>query len=435
MMRIQFTIVPLPMTAGEKFNEATYFYGQMVASVNNTRTFPFNLSAFLSALRSTTFYLQAQYAHEAQFSDWYGRAEIMKQDPVLKMLNGLRTQAIHQRPINLAVYSGPKLHENPTTSSRLQITHIPDADGNITWRYRLGLDAEERIAQAITDWEFENNGESVLATCQHGLIELDKLLRSWHDAFDKEIGVVVHFDSCRFLLPRFQQSDDFLDAPLMIGDPSLYRWCRPECHVLPLKVVDHHENGDLRRVVLNLLTEAVRQPSEPAHVHPHGKVGALHIGSADMVRVGVARDSVGLTAYAGCRTVTTLAFGIDFTVNLHQLGKVDILTERSLDCFAVELQSVARQLHAMRKTAREVFHEVTRCNGITLADHPARDQLRIGVDGRPRPNITANAVLLDLLRCCVLLFTPDELPDFIDLNPFAMKIDHRFVQEVRARRS
>ena len=90
-MRIRFTMVPLPMTAAEKFNEAVYFYNQMIATVNNTRTFPFNLSACLSALRSTTFYLQVQYGHDERFAEWYGRAqETMKKDPLLKLLNELR---------------------------------------------------------------------------------------------------------------------------------------------------------------------------------------------------------------------------------------------------------------------------------------------------------------------------------------------------------
>jgi hypothetical protein len=188
-MRIQFSIVPLPMTAAEKFNEAAYFYSQMIATVNNTRTFPFNLSAFLSALRSTTFYLQVQYGNDERFAGWYAKAqEIMKGDPVLKTLKDFRTEAIHQKPVNLAVYSGPKLHENPTTTTRLEITHVPDPDGNITWRYRLGHDGKEQNAGAITDWEFETNGESVLRVCQHGLTELQKLLNSWHDVFEKGTG-------------------------------------------------------------------------------------------------------------------------------------------------------------------------------------------------------------------------------------------------------
>lgn len=84
-MRIQFTMVPLPMTAAEKFHGAVYFFNQMVATVNNTRTFPFNLRALSSALRSTIFYLQVQYGQNERFAEWYAKAqEIMKTDPVLR---------------------------------------------------------------------------------------------------------------------------------------------------------------------------------------------------------------------------------------------------------------------------------------------------------------------------------------------------------------
>ena len=72
------------------------------------------------------------------------------------------------------------------------------------------------------------------------------------------IRVVVQFESCHFLLPRFQQADNFFNTPKVIGDPGLDGWRGSEGHVLALKVVHHHENGDLRSVVLNLLAEPVR---------------------------------------------------------------------------------------------------------------------------------------------------------------------------------
>jgi hypothetical protein len=186
-MRIQFTIVPMPMTAAEKFNEAAYFFNQMIATVNNTRTFPFNVSAFLSALRSVTFYLQVQYGFNERFADWYAKVqEIMRRDPVLKMLNDLRREAIHQKPVNLLVNSGPRFHENPITTAHLEIAHTSDPDGNIIWRYRVGQGGEERQAEAISDWDFEKSGMSVVAACNHGLAELDKLLRNWNDRFGNQ---------------------------------------------------------------------------------------------------------------------------------------------------------------------------------------------------------------------------------------------------------
>lgn len=58
-MLIQAQMVPLPVTAGEKFREAVYFFESMNEIPTNVRLFPFHFSAFLSALRSVTFYLRA----------------------------------------------------------------------------------------------------------------------------------------------------------------------------------------------------------------------------------------------------------------------------------------------------------------------------------------------------------------------------------------
>jgi hypothetical protein len=191
-MRIRFAMVPLPMTAAEKFNEAAYFFNQLIATTNNTRTFPFNLSAFLSALRSTTFYLQVQYGHEQRFAEWYGRAqETMKNDPVLKMLKELRTETIHQKPVTLLVNSGPRFHENPIETDHLELTHTTDEEGTIIWRYKVGRDGEERQAEPITEWVFERNGQSVLDACRHGLEQLDTLLREWNRLFGEAGGVEV----------------------------------------------------------------------------------------------------------------------------------------------------------------------------------------------------------------------------------------------------
>jgi hypothetical protein len=166
----------------------------MIATVNNTRTLPFNLSAFLSALRSTTFYLQVQYGRDERFATWYaGAQEIMKKDPVLKLLNELRVETIHQKSVNLVVTSGPKLHENPITLTATgSITLDSDPVGNIIWKYRLDEKEEERQAEPLTEWTFERNGMSVLAACRNGLEKLDILLRDWNTRFgtQQESGIM-----------------------------------------------------------------------------------------------------------------------------------------------------------------------------------------------------------------------------------------------------
>jgi len=137
-MLITFTVVRLPMTAAEKFNEAAYFYDRMRQTVANLREFPFNLSAFLAAQRSTTLFLQKQYKGDAGFDDWYERKQTeMASDPDLLTLNKLRVETIHLQPVSLAVQAGPTLPAegveiDGSRGGYLQLGSDPD--GTITLR-------------------------------------------------------------------------------------------------------------------------------------------------------------------------------------------------------------------------------------------------------------------------------------------------------------
>ena len=51
-MLIAAKMVPFPVSAVEKFQEAVYFFNQMIETQTNVYSFPYNLSAFLSAFRA-----------------------------------------------------------------------------------------------------------------------------------------------------------------------------------------------------------------------------------------------------------------------------------------------------------------------------------------------------------------------------------------------
>src|SRR5262249_20144073 len=102
----------VPVTARQKFNEAAYFYNGMFAHRLNVIIFPYYLSAFLSALRSVTLYLQTQYAHNVAFSTWYSeKQDEMRADPILKMLVENRNTVVHREPFDLFFNRGFKMPE------------------------------------------------------------------------------------------------------------------------------------------------------------------------------------------------------------------------------------------------------------------------------------------------------------------------------------
>jgi hypothetical protein len=183
-MLITFTVVPLPMTAAEKFNEAAYFYDRMRQTVANLREFPYNLSAFLGASRSTTLFLQKQYKGEREFDDWYERKQAeMASDPDLLTLNKLRRETVHLQPVNLAVRAGPTLPADGVEidggrGGYLQLGSNPD--GTITTPYRLTSETPIINAKPMARWLLEDDtGRDILVVCGNSLVKIKAVLDEW----------------------------------------------------------------------------------------------------------------------------------------------------------------------------------------------------------------------------------------------------------------
>src|SRR5437016_5202007 len=74
-----------------KLNEAKYFLGQMHSNIDNHEVFQYLLSACISALRSVTLFMQEEYTHTPNFSDWYKSKQAqMEADPMFSFFNKQR---------------------------------------------------------------------------------------------------------------------------------------------------------------------------------------------------------------------------------------------------------------------------------------------------------------------------------------------------------
>lgn len=83
-----------------KIREAKYFLSMMKQSFEDDHTFAYNLSAFLSAARSITFYMQKQYKRREGFDEWYRQKQIeMSTDPELQCLKEARNEDVKTEPI------------------------------------------------------------------------------------------------------------------------------------------------------------------------------------------------------------------------------------------------------------------------------------------------------------------------------------------------
>ncbi len=178
---MKFKMVHLRMSATEKFSEAVYFCNCLIETRNNVHTFPFNLSAFLSAARSVTFYLQEQFEADPVFREWYAeRQSEMRGEPLLRMLKDMRDEALHARPIEMWVWSGPRLPEEGIVTDRFEWSLDNDVAGNIRVQCRIGKDGPETDAVPVTRWVFDQADETeVLEVCANGLEKLRTLLQQW----------------------------------------------------------------------------------------------------------------------------------------------------------------------------------------------------------------------------------------------------------------
>src|ERR1035437_580766 len=76
----------------------------------------------------------------------------------------------------------------------------------------------------------------------------------------------------------------------MISETSGHRWGNAKCLVDTAEVVVHVVKSNRGRVVLNLLTEAIRQTSEATHAHSHGEILPFNVAGGHMRSIGVTTD-------------------------------------------------------------------------------------------------------------------------------------------------
>jgi hypothetical protein len=80
----------------DKFLEAQYFFKRLVDNQNNREEFKFNLSAFLSAFRSVTLFMQKEFGKINEFKKWYSDQQCkMKANSDFSLLNTKRVMTIH----------------------------------------------------------------------------------------------------------------------------------------------------------------------------------------------------------------------------------------------------------------------------------------------------------------------------------------------------
>jgi hypothetical protein len=149
------------------------------------------------------------------------------------------------------------------------------------------------------------------------------------------------------------------------------------------------KQGDHRDVIIELLAKGICKASETAHVHSHIEILSLHVAGGDVLLIRVADDPYRLGAKTLRGAVAFLSLRI-VAVNLHQLCIVDLIPERIRDGGQIHLVAVRGQLDSIRQPASYILKEVRCTPRVPPAYQPTDNKLRVRVNRREGPNVSAD---------------------------------------------
>jgi hypothetical protein len=225
------------------------------------------------------------------------------------------------------------------------------------------------------------------------------------------------------VLDLFQEPDEFLEVPDVIGDARSDGRRRLERRVDATEVVV----GEVERYgageVFELLAVGVRETGEAAHRHSHREVLTLDVARRDRVGIGVADPHANVDAGADGRAVALASFLVVAPVLFDHLRKVHVEPEGLFDGLEVRVVPIRGQLDALGQPLREIADEPARVLDLPLADVIRGHQLGVGVERRPRPDVAVTQ-LPHLVRPDVLLLDEAERPDLVALDPLGLEPAH-----------
>lgn len=181
-MQIHGQMERVPVTAHQKFSEAAYIYNAMLPHRTNPVVCPYYLSAFVSALRSVTFYLQKQYARDPAFTAWYEtKQQEMRADHLLKVLVERRNTALHIEPFDLCFKQGWKMPEpfvGVIRTTFLAFRAEADREGRVRTFLHVEKDGPEEEVETQISWHFtDNDPTDVMQYCYEGLEKMHRLFK------------------------------------------------------------------------------------------------------------------------------------------------------------------------------------------------------------------------------------------------------------------
>jgi hypothetical protein len=179
----------------DKLGEAKYFLACMEKTNRDKNAFRYNLSAFLSASRSVTFFMQKEFKKMSGFESWYlSKQSQMAGDKIFRFFNDQRVKTIHEQPVSARTHQNriniPEIDIFSTIE--FTITTSIDEDGimdnpQMTRVTEQGVTVEEITADTLwifDDLPLEDNFgcKDVFTLCKEHVEKLESLVEECEES-------------------------------------------------------------------------------------------------------------------------------------------------------------------------------------------------------------------------------------------------------------
>ena len=161
---------------------------------------------------------------------------------------------------------------------------------------------------------------------------------------------------------------------------------------------------------------------------PHVEILSLNKARADVSCVRVAGDFNFLAANALGGAVSSV---LSASVQLLKHRVIDLALKRRVHGTKVDAQLVRRELNAVAEPRPNVVHERSGRRGIACSNRSRYAQLRVRINGRPRPDIASVRVSVEDCQLFLngLLLRVAERPNLIALHAFGREITNGRIVE------
>jgi hypothetical protein len=174
------------------------------------------------------------------------------------------------------------------------------------------------------------------------------------------------------------------------------------------------------------LTESETQPRKTPQMRPHAQVRPLDVARADSFDLRVSADAYwdGRRHFRG--VVPLRAFTVSRSVELEQLGEVDVRSEVFLDGRDVAAKPIRRDLESSRDALAQILDELIGADTFALCDQIRQDHFCFAVNCHPdvlvAPLFRTVAVQMGFLGV-------NEGPEFVRLHEARKNIPHAGIEK------